>query len=105
MKQNRRNFIKSASLASLGLLTNAASANAEKTENKNPFPKTKDKLNVGFMGVGLRGRDHLEQILDREDCNVVAINDNDPNSILEAQKLVDSKKKKQIGRASCRERV
>ena len=95
MKQNRRNFIKSASLASLGLLTNAASANAEKTENENPFPKTKDKLNVGFMGVGMRGRDHLEQILDRPDCNVVAINDNDPNSILEAQKIIDSKKKKQ----------
>jgi hypothetical protein len=95
MNHNRRNFLKNSSLAGLGIMTSPLATNASQTTDNQIFTKEKDKLNVGFMGVGLRGRDHLEQVLDRADCNVVAINDNDANSIAEAKKLIDSKGKKQ----------
>ncbi len=41
----------------------------------------KDKLNVGMIGVGLRGTNHMNNLLQREDVNVVAICDIDDNRI------------------------
>jgi predicted dehydrogenase len=87
---NRRNFLKNSSIASLGLLSQKSEAAEAKTFNKTPA----DKLNIGFIGVGMRGRDHLELTLMRNDCNVVAICDIDSNSIAEAQKLVEKASKK-----------
>ncbi len=82
---NRRNFIKNSSLASLGMLSTRAGSQEKQSENT----KRTDKLNIGFIGVGLRGRDHLELALLRPDCNVSAICDTDPLSIKEAQKLAE----------------
>lgn len=39
------------------------------------------KVKLAFIGVGLRGRSHVEQVLYREDVEVVAICDVDPDAI------------------------
>jgi predicted dehydrogenase len=52
------------------------------------------KVRLGFIGVGLRGRDHLGMALYRDDVEIVAICDVDPNAILQAQKLITDKGRK-----------
>lgn len=47
-----------------------------------------DKLNVGLIGAGLRGTNHLENLLLRKDVNVVAVCDTDPNRIRIATDLI-----------------
>ncbi|NJB86027.1 putative dehydrogenase [Lewinella marina] len=47
-----------------------------------------DKVNVGLIGVGLRGTGHLNNLLRRDDVNVTAICDVDPARITIAQKAI-----------------
>ena len=82
---NRRNFIKNSSLASLGMLSKSSTTEEKFANSKKPS----DKLNVGFIGVGLRGRDHLELALMRPDCYVAAICDIDAQAIEASQKLAE----------------
>ncbi len=49
------------------------------------------KVRLGFIGVGLRGRNHLEMAMFRPDVEVVAICDIDPKAIATAQKMIASK--------------
>jgi len=71
----RRDFVKNTALASAALTTlpgwslNGASTNFE------------EKLRVGLIGVGLRGTNHLNNLLLRSDCLVTAICDIDPRRI------------------------
>lgn len=68
---NRRNFVKNASLAAgfsvlpTGLL----------------FAQNKDRVRVGYIGVGLRGRTHVREGLRREDVEIVAICDTQESSL------------------------
>lgn len=73
----RRNFLKHTSLVSAGLLTVPAFATNSFSEN--------DKLNVALIGVGLRGTNHLNNLLLRKDVNVTALCDIDTNRIKIAQ--------------------
>jgi predicted dehydrogenase len=50
-----------------------------------------EKVRLGFIGVGLRGRNHLEMALYRDDVEIVAICDVDPNAIQQAQKMIAAK--------------
>jgi len=52
------------------------------------FAAKQPKVRLGFIGVGLRGRDHLELCLQRDDVDIIAIADPDSNSALEAQALI-----------------
>lgn len=52
------------------------------------------KVRLGFIGVGLRGRNHLEMALYRDDVEIVAICDVDPNAIQMAQKMITDKGRK-----------
>jgi hypothetical protein len=52
------------------------------------------KVRLGFIGVGLRGQNHLEMALYRDDVEVVAICDIDPNAIQIAQKMITDKGRK-----------
>ncbi len=72
---SRRKFIKSSSILGAGvvLAPNIASGFVSS--------KFEDKLKVGFIGVGLRGTNHLTNILLREDVEVTAICDIDPARI------------------------
>jgi len=66
---SRRNFLKNSTLASAGLF--AVPGFATKTFSEN------DKLNVAMIGVGLRGTNHLNNLLLRKDVNITAICDID----------------------------
>ncbi|WP_419213585.1 Gfo/Idh/MocA family protein [Maribacter sp. X9] len=74
---SRRDFLKNTTLASAGLFVVPSFATQYFNEN--------DKLNVGMVGVGLRGTNHLKNLLLRKDINVTAICDVDPHRIKIAQ--------------------
>ncbi|TDS19094.1 oxidoreductase family protein [Maribacter caenipelagi] len=83
---SRRNFIRNTSLAGMGLFAVPGFAN-------NSFSAA-DKLNVGLIGVGLRGTNHLQNLLLRKDVNVTAICDVDTERITIAKKhIADAKGK------------
>ncbi|TAJ12871.1 gfo/Idh/MocA family oxidoreductase [Marinilabiliaceae bacterium JC017] len=79
---NRRKFIQTGAVAGAGLWLGAGSALGQKKKKKG------DKVNIGFIGVGLRGRNHLRNILLRDDVHIPAICDIDPNSVAEANKMI-----------------
>jgi len=76
----RRSFIKNTSMAGAGLF--AVPSFASKLYSAS------DKLNVALIGVGLRGTNHLENLLLRNDVNVVAICDIDSKRIMIAKELI-----------------
>ncbi|SNR27896.1 Predicted dehydrogenase [Maribacter sedimenticola] len=77
---SRRTFIKNTSMVSIGLMAVPGFA-------RQRFSAV-DKLNVGLIGVGLRGTNHLENLLLRKDVNVTAICDVDDARISIAKKLI-----------------
>ncbi len=53
------------------------------------FAAKQAKVRLGFIGVGLRGRDHLELCLQRDDVDIIAFADPDTkNALPEAQQLL-----------------
>ena len=88
---NRRRFLQtSAAGVTLGLPSLAASSSFS-VQSSQP----KSKINLGFIGTGLRGQSHIALALNRDDCNVVAIADNDTEMIERTKKLINKKGKKQ----------
>lgn len=82
----RRDFIQKTALASsLSLIPNINFG--KKQEEK--------KVRLGFIGVGLRGRNHLEMAMFRDDVEINAICDIDSNSIAESLKLLKAKGRKE----------
>ena len=55
------------------------------------LPEEQTKVRLGFIGVGLRGQNHLEMAMYRPDVEVVAICDIDPKAIAIALKMVSDK--------------
>jgi len=88
----RRNFIQKTAIIGAGItlapqFTFGAGINSDK-----------DKLNIGLIGVGLRGTNHLNNVLLREDVNVTAICDIDERRISIAQEIIlkNGQKKAQV---------
>ena len=78
MSTSRRDFIKQSAFAGLGLSFGASSKDAKLAESIKAYaPVKKDRIRMGFIGVGLRGQDHLEECMKRTDIDVVAIADPD----------------------------
>jgi predicted dehydrogenase len=81
MSVQRRDFIKKSIMAGIGITM----------QNRllafDGFDK-KTKIRLGFIGVGLRGQDHLEECLKRKDTEVIAICDPDLNSAIPRAKKV-----------------
>ncbi|MBF9255694.1 Gfo/Idh/MocA family oxidoreductase [Pontibacter sp. 172403-2] len=66
---NRRKFVRNTGLSAAALSV---------LPGQNLFaaaPKAKDKVKIGVIGVGLRGQNHLDLLLRRDDVDVVAICD------------------------------
>jgi predicted dehydrogenase len=90
---NRRQFLSSSALASAALVV----PNLGKTENivaESPAigrGTGKSKLNIAFIGVGLRGQNHVEEILLRDDCEIVALADPDPKMMADAVEIIKKK--------------
>ena len=77
----RRNFIKKTAAATAGIALAPQLSLANSSYSKS-------KLNVGLIGVGLRGTNHLKNLLERKDANIVAICDVDPKRIALAEKMI-----------------
>ena len=79
---SRRKFIKQTSLigAGLSILPSMSFASNARTSGK--------KLRVGFIGVGLRGTNHVNNVLLRSDVEVAAICDIDSKRIKIALKMI-----------------
>ncbi len=83
MKKNRRDFIKTATIAGAGL------ALAPKIAFSNNRSDTMVRL--GFIGLGLRGVENLNNALNRNDVEITAICDIDPKRVKIAQdKLISA---------------
>jgi len=76
----RRKFIGNVSKASIGFTVLPSSL------SYNAYSK-KEKVNIGFIGVGLRGRNHLNNLLQNNNVNCTAICDIDPNAIESSKAL------------------
>lgn len=85
---SRRDFVKKTALAStaMAVLPNISLATPSTLRNK---------LKVGLIGVGLRGTNHLNNVLLRDDVLVTAICDIDPNRInIALNKISEAKEPK-----------
>ncbi|MDH5412525.1 MAG: Gfo/Idh/MocA family oxidoreductase [Flavobacteriaceae bacterium] len=72
---SRRNFIKKSTVASAGVFVAPSITFGLGKSNRN------SKLNIALIGVGLRGTNHLNNVLLRKDVLVTAICDIDPARI------------------------
>lgn len=78
---NRRKFIKTTSAAAIGLsLTSMPNI---------LFGKDDRKARIALIGVGLRGRNHLNVLLRRDDVELTAICDIDPEALKKSQEMVN----------------
>ena len=76
---SRRDFVKKTAIVGAGI---SIAPNFNFAYNYNA---PKEKLNVAFIGVGLRGTNHLNNALLRKDVNVFAICDIDQRRITNNQ--------------------
>ncbi|KAB5486090.1 Gfo/Idh/MocA family protein [Flagellimonas hadalis] len=80
---SRRNFVKKTTLAGAGLsILPNISLGSE-------LVGSDQKLKLAFIGVGLRGANHLHNALNRKDITIEAICDIDPERIKVALKMID----------------
>ena len=93
---NRRDFLKKASMVGAGLVVAPTLASTTLNEieeiKKN---KNKDKVNIAFIGLGGRGRGHLYRTAQTEGVEITAICDIDPKAISESQKILRAAGKKE----------
>ncbi len=80
MKNNRREFIKTAAVAGVGIAVAPSIAFASKLKES--------KLRLGFIGLGLRGEIHLRNALKRNDIEVTALCDIDQSRISLSENLI-----------------
>ncbi len=85
---SRRDFVKKTALAGTAL------ALAPSVSFGATLSSSKDRLNVGLIGVGLRGTNHLNNCLLRDDVDITAICDIDPRRNEIALELIDKAGKK-----------
>ena len=91
---NRRDFLKTAALTGVGLSMNP-SLNFAEQKVKFQRSKPNGKVNIAFIGVGGRGRNHVENIAKRNDVDITAICDLDPDAITQTQKILREHSRKE----------
>ncbi|PIQ11629.1 MAG: glycosyl hydrolase [Ignavibacteriales bacterium CG18_big_fil_WC_8_21_14_2_50_31_20] len=91
---NRRDFLKNAAITGAGL---ALSPSLMFPKPKVRFQRSKPggKVNIAFIGVGLRGQNHVENIAKRNDVEITAICDLDPDAISITQKILRDNSRKE----------
>ncbi len=83
----RRQFIQQTTAASLAL-------GASLTSLKSFASASVKKVRIGIIGVGLRGQNHLEMMLNRSDVEVIAMADPSPIMMATAQQQITKSGKK-----------
>jgi hypothetical protein len=86
MTTTRRSFLRTAALSSAAVPLIPSLLTAASASNQ---PPALSKVRLGFIGVGARGRSHLQQALFREDVEITAICDTDPKSIAKANAMIE----------------
>jgi len=92
MVMNRREFIQSSAIAGAGMAISTPPL-AEKA-TKHPQTSTKSKVNLGIIGSGFRGQSHIDLLLKRTDCEVVAVADIDMRMLKRTEALFAKNNKK-----------
>jgi len=83
---NRKTFLKN---------TGIAAASLALLPKNNLFASAKDnKVKMAIIGVGLRGQNHLELLLQREDVDLVAICDIDDRMLSKSKEMINKSGKK-----------
>jgi hypothetical protein len=83
---NRKEFVKNAGLAAASLAM---------LPETNLFARAADaKVKIGLIGTGLRGQNHLDLLLRRNDVDVVAICDVDDRMLTSAKNIISKSGKK-----------
>jgi predicted dehydrogenase len=99
MKSNRREFIRKSTLAGMtavGLsVTGSNLLSGQDGKDKNKKAENSGMIRAGFIGVGSRGRSHVHDTLSIPNVEIVAICDIQPNSIVEAKKIILEKGRKE----------
>ena len=77
----RRDFVKASTLAGIGalVLPNSLFAGQLPTDRK---------VRLGFIAVGYRGQSHLEEMMKRDDVEIIALADPEPRMMKDALSLV-----------------
>jgi len=83
-QKSRRNFIKKSAVLGAGITILPQLFYGINTSND-------QKLNIGLIGVGLRGTNHLKNLLQRDDISITAICDIDHTRTQLAQELIKKK--------------
>lgn len=78
---NRRDFIKTSSMAGMGALIPSSTL-------FNIFDFNPKKVRIAFIAVGLRGQTHVENMARRDDVEIVAFADPDPYMVGRAQEIL-----------------
>ncbi|HYF30277.1 MAG TPA: Gfo/Idh/MocA family oxidoreductase [Chitinophagaceae bacterium] len=86
---NRKDFIKNAGLAAASLAILPSQGNA--------LGRSQDKVRVAIIGVGLRGQNHLDLLLRRQDVEVAAICDIDERMLTASKDIIQKSGKKMPG--------
>ena len=92
-KLNRRTFIQNTLLtgAALSLPGLGSSADTSTQKSSSSPSAFRSKLRLGFIGVGLRGQDHVTEALQRDDCEIAAIADPDAGMVTACLKMIEEK--------------
>ncbi len=96
---DRRSFLQKTALAGAALAAPGI-LSSENTDKQTMdaagmlSKKPKTKLNLGFIGTGLRGQNHVELALLRDDCEILAIADPDPRMVADTLKMIAEKGRK-----------
>lgn len=93
MSINRRKFIQSSALAGAGIVLTNSSASAAQSQSKSK--SVNSKANIGIIGSGFRGQSHIDLLLNRNDCEVIAVADIDERMIARTRSLFEKHGKKQ----------
>ncbi len=84
----RRDFLKRTALAGVGIAA-APYISLGKSSNK-------DKVRIALIGVGYRGRNHLQNLLNNPDVFIPAIADIDPEALKKANEMIDKAGHKKV---------
>jgi hypothetical protein len=96
MKNNRREFIKKGAYTGIGLVGLNMSgtgllAQSARLPHDQPEDHNKEKIRIGFIGVGSRGRSHVHDTLAISGIEIAAICDIQQSSLDQALKIIAEK--------------
>lgn len=90
-KKDRREFLKEASLVGAGLFMAPRFSEGKHASGQNPDP-----VNIAYIGVGQRGRNHVMNALKLANVNITALCDIDPEAISLARQILEKNGIRQV---------